>query len=202
MRNFKPVYLFLLIILSQLTGCMGGAPVPQDHYYRLANDNAKITSTFKLTHQTIGVLPAVAHGLYLERSILYVDTNAPMELQQYHYHHWHDAPSRIIQEHIIDWLKQRAGNTTVVRLNRGEQTEIMLNSRIVHFERNLTRNGLEVLVELELSLDKKYNIIQKKTYRYAIKLKGNTMHDTIDAFGKALTEIYTAFLNDLKPANS
>lgn len=195
------IYLFLLLTLaSLLSACMGGsAPIPADHYYRLPQARVAIAKQqqTRLPYAAIGIPPTIAHGLYLERSILFVDASAPLELQQYHYHHWHDAPARIIQEHLIHRLQQQTTGTDIVRLNSGEQTDVMLTTRLVRFERELTDNGITVLIELEVTLKKNYRALHKNNYRQTLAVKGDTMHDTVLAFAQALTAIYTAVLNDI-----
>ena len=189
--------LFLLIVIGLLAGCMGGSPAPQDHYYRLDLEKASTKNVISLPYKTIGVAPGVTNGLYRDRAILYVDNQAPLELQQYHYHHWHDVPARLVQEHAINWLQHQIPKTRVVRLSRGEQSEVMLQTRLVRFERVLSGSALEVLVELEIILQKNYQPLHRKIYRQTVSIQGDTMHDTVQAFGDALTNIYEIFLNDI-----
>lgn len=197
MKTINIVSLFLFLLIGLLAGCMGGGPAPQDHYYRLALDKTLSKDLVSLPYKILGVSPSLANGLYRERPILYVEDQAPLEVQQYHYHHWHDAPTRLIQEHLINWLQHQTIDTQIIRLNRGEQSDVMLQTRMVRFERVLSGGALEVLVELEIVLQKHYQPLHRKIYRQAVSIQGDTMHDTAQAFGDALTNIYEIFLNDI-----
>jgi len=199
MKPANITFLSLLLLISLVTGCMGGGPAPQDHYYRLALNTGISKNTNKLAYPEIGVPPSITDGLYRERAILHVDKNAPLELKQYHYHHWHDTPGRIVQEHLIAWLQQRTPNTAITRLSQGEQRDVMLQTRIVRYERIQTNDGPRVLVTLEVVLHKRHKTLLKKTYQKILKLEGDSMHDTVHAFSDALVKIYTDLLSDLNP---
>lgn len=193
--NIRSLFLSLLVVL--LTACMGGSPAPQDHYYRLALETPSNKENINLPYTTIGIPPSLTNGLYRERPILYVDTQAPLELQQYHYHHWHDAPARIIQEHLINWLQHKIPDSHILRLSQGEQSDIMLQTRVVRFERIHSRNGIGVLVEIEVVLQKNYRTLHQKIYQQTVNVQHDTMHDTALAFGKALENIYTTLISDI-----
>lgn len=199
MKQAPITTLFLFLLISLVTGCMGGGPAPQDHYYRLALNSNASNNTGNFAYSEIGIPPSVADGLYRERPVLYVNKDAPLELKQYHYHHWHDSPGRIVQEHLIAWLQHRTPKTAITRLSQGEQSDVMLQTRIVRYERIQTNDVPQVLVALEVLLHKKHKTLHKKMYQQVLKLEGESMHDTVQAFSDALVKIYTDLLSDLKP---
>jgi len=198
MRAVTLSSIFFIMVIGLLSACMGGSPTPQDHYYRLAAVTAATNAAISLPYTEIGVPPATADGLYRDRPILFVDSHAPLELQQYHYYHWHTAPANLIQDQLIDWLQKHITNSRIQRLDPGEQSTLMLQTRIVHFERSLSDKGIGVLVELEMSLQQRHRLLHKQIYRQNIAVHGDTMHDTVQAFGVALTDIYARFLHNIR----
>ncbi|MFO7602530.1 MAG: ABC-type transport auxiliary lipoprotein family protein [Gammaproteobacteria bacterium] len=208
--NLPLLTLYLTLATGLLSACMGGAAPPRDHYYRLTADTALPRTPTTLTYSHIGVLPSVARGLYAERPLLYVDTEAPLELQQYHYHHWHDVPARLLQQHLVDWLQRQAPASRIVALDYGAsvgqargaldnpQREALLLTRIQRFERNITGSHIEVLVELDISLQQDQQVVHQQTYRQHVRLTDNTMQATVQAFADALEAIYSALLDNLR----
>ena len=64
-----------------------------------------------------------ADGLYRERAILYSENE--IEIKQYHYHHWVDSPSRLLQEHLADMLSSSGISKIVLTTFEGNSNLII-----------------------------------------------------------------------------
>ena len=111
--RFGPAALLLAApLLLTLTACLGAAPpLPRDHFYRVAvpaspNPAARFPGT-------ISVAPIEADGLLRERPLLFSEGNAH-EIQQHDYHYWVEAPPRMLQTQLVDYLRASGAADAVI----------------------------------------------------------------------------------------
>ena len=98
------IRIFLLILsVNSLTACsLGGAPVPQDHYYKLPQ--LVISPLEEPRFKQLLIKPVKATGLYHDRAILYIEQEKPLELQRYHYNFWSETPANLLHNALYQGL--------------------------------------------------------------------------------------------------
>ena len=184
----------LLCCFLALTACSSQAPLPTDHYYRLPElrdvnvDEQRVSSISVITFQ--------AAGLYQERAILYTDNE--IELKQYHYHHWTDSPTRLLQERLA--VRLRLSNISKLVLNTFEgNSELIIKGQIKAFERLQQKESESVYVKLLLQVNSnsKHAPILHKEYVQTVTLPSNTIADVIKAFAEAVDLIFSDFYMEL-----
>lgn len=193
-------YLFLILILGLLSACFGGSEaVPQDHYYHLAD----ISSGLKQFNKPFGVIavsPLSSDALHHDRMILYSLQSAPLMLNTYYYHQWTNTPGRLIQEHLIDYLRQVNFAKVIVRYGERERIDGQISGYIQRFERIVGAGGPQVVVRLELSFIPRAPgapAALTKVYTSERKAADDSMESTVAAFSIALQTIYGRFVADV-----
>jgi len=174
--------------------CSSQAPLPTDHYYRLPGlsdvnpDEQRVGSISVITFQT--------EGLYQERAILY--TEDEIELKQYHYHHWTDSPTRLLQERLAERLRLSGISNLVLNTFEGN-SELIIKGQIKAFERVQQKESESVYVKLLLQVDSntKGATILHKEYVQTVMLPSNNITNTIKAFAEAVDLIFNDFYVDL-----
>ena len=134
----------------------------------LTSDEQRVSSISVITFQ--------AEGLYQERAILYTDNE--IELKQYHYHHWTDSPTRLLQERLAERL--RLSNISKLVLNTFEgNSELIIKGQIKAFERLQQKESESVYVKLLLQVNSnsKHAPILHKEYVQTVTLPSNTIAD-------------------------
>ena len=194
--------IILSVFYSCLSGCFGGgSPVPQDTYYRLSAPaiDHKIPSDTGLG--VIAVSTLKSDALYRERAILYSDSDNELSLKRYHYHHWAAIPNNLIQEHLIEYLRETGITKQVVRYGQLNKIEAHITGYIKRFERIVNRSGNRVVVELELQVEliqgEKRRIFYRN-YKTDKKPSSDSMQSAVEAFGAGLQEIHQHFVHDMK----
>ena len=183
-----------------LNGCVTQSAVPQDYFYRLPDLQPATPRATKLFNGTLLVDEPQAEGVYRERPILYVDSQRPLELVQYHYRHWLQTPSHLIQDNLVDYLRRANVATRVERYSSGGGGDLVISGRLEKFEQFVQPGGSTSVVELELEFRWKTPQGIKKqtrTYENQVMADGADINDSAVAFGKALQHIYDKMLVDL-----
>ena len=193
-----PLYVAALFI----TACIGGNSVniPRDHYYQLPPAQASQAFSKPILPGSLSINHLHANGMLHERAILFVSDKAPLEINPYHYHHWVNTPSSLIQRHMLSYLHEKNLATKQQRYRSGVTTDYMVTGELVHFERLVNSTVIKVQVEIELAL---YDNQQKKellrqTYKQVHAAPGKKMDQTITAFAQALKNIYQQFSHDVQ----
>jgi len=204
MRVLQNIFLLLSVSLL-LNACMGGggADIPRDHYYRLP---AVAPITPRPAPQLPGTLEVTAiqtSGMLHERAILFVREQQPLEVSPYHYYFWVNAPTSLIQQHLLAYLQQKNLAHSQHRYRSDTPADFRLEGELFHFERYLRGDAAEAQVELELLLrdNRSQRILVHRRYRQNITAASMNMADTANAFGQALTAIYQQFSNEVANLN-
>jgi ABC-type uncharacterized transport system auxiliary subunit len=189
----RPVVFVLMLLLS---ACGDSPTVPVDHFYRFTLNPGIITSQ-PLSDKTIFVSKFLAEGIYNERALLFSEDEDNRELQQYHYHFWAVAPSSLLRDYLVDYLRAADSAPVVVgEFSAGEGLKI--GGRILGFEKLKNTENSSIHVVLEIRLDKlgEFNPRLIKTYKALEKINGKSMDDTIAAFNRAVDRIFADFIAD------
>jgi cholesterol transport system auxiliary component len=184
-----------------LAGCTlaPSAPPPEDHFYRLPDPHPGVLDV-PVVQGTIGVAPLRAAGLYLERTMLYIDAGSPLEVRRYHYRYWFTAPGDLIQGHLADALRVAGVARKVIRYEPGAPVQGLVSGSIERFERINGPDGDQVRVALNLvygDADRRRPPVVHQTYAITRPVSGRGTEDAVTAFGAALDRIYADFIHDL-----
>lgn len=190
---------FLLFCLLFLSACSSQAPLPTDHYYRLPELADVVPDKKRLNG--ISIMLFQADGLYKERALVY--TNDRIELKQYHYHHWVDAPYRLLQERLAERL--RLSNIADMVLTTFEgNSNIIVKGYLKDFERIKNGSTDYVNVSLQLRVDENHGNVPLlyRDYHKTIDIQGTDMTSVVHAFNTAINAINDDFYHDLKQSLS
>jgi ABC-type uncharacterized transport system auxiliary subunit len=196
-----------LIIVSLLpatllmNGCVSQSEVPQDYFYRLPTVHPDSPLESKLIKGTISVDQLAVDGVYRERPLLYVDAQRPLEVLQYHYRHWIQVPSQLIQDNLVDYLREANVADSVDRYSSGRRQDLLIRGRLQKFEQLVSEGSSTAVVEVEIEFRKKSQqgmVNLTKVYESQVSAQGSAIHDSVTAFGEALRKIYDKILVDLK----
>jgi ABC-type uncharacterized transport system auxiliary subunit len=189
----------LLAILAGITvvaACQSLPAAPEDKYYRLlAAPIAAAQSPARLPSE-LAVRPLRSDGLYSERAIVFSDAQQ-RQLQQYHYHHWLYPPGQLVQEHLAESLRLSGIGAAIRFQEFGGATPLAVSGRIVRFDKASVAGLSKASVALELSLEKKGQVVWRKNYSSVEAVTGPTMNDFSAAMEVALNRIYGEFVSDI-----
>lgn len=195
-------FILLMLITMVLSSCsFSGAKIPSDHYYRLPEVDTKKQTT--KIFETILVNAVKVEGLYHERSILYVEQKAPLEVKRYHYHYWVETPAKLIRKYVQNHLLQ-SGLVDNVLVSASRHVKYLETDITIHrFERNLNQGGVQILVSLQMSANNTQDQAEllNKLYSAKVNAHSDSMHATAEAFGQALNQIMLEFTADLIQKN-
>ena len=149
----KRYCLLTVAILPLLSGCLGSAPpVPQDHYYRLMVPGPARALAKPVFPGVMSVELLQADGLLRERPLLYSRRGAPHELQQYNYRYWTDAPPRMLQVQLVEYLRRSGLADEVVTPDMRVRADYQISGNAKRLEWSLDGDAARVTVEIELAL--------------------------------------------------
>lgn len=201
LRRFLTIHamgIFSAMLL--LNGCVNQPAVPQDYFYRLPELKPRTPDAINLINGVLSVDELQAEGVYRERPILYVDSQRPLEVVQYHYRHWMQTPSQLIQDNLVEFLRQANVASRVERYSGDSSAALRISGRLQKFEQWVQPSGATAVVEMEIELRLKTPQGTKKQtriYQDKVMAEGPAIHDSVAAFGQALQHIYDKLLADL-----
>ena len=181
-------------------GCTGHfAELPDERYYRLP-ESAPQQATAQFAGTIAVVLPS-SDGLHAERAMLYSRHDRPLEILRHHYYFWTESPPRLVQEHLVEYLRSAGIAEHVFRAEAAPGHGLQLEARLLRFERQVGSDPTQVLVELELGWRSRSADTPpaRRTYRAREAAADDTIYASVQAYGKALTDIYARFLRDMPP---
>lgn len=193
-------YPAIVLLLGLLTACFGGGEViPQDQFYQLGpigGDIPKVSNPLGV----VAVSALQSDALHHERSILYSEQSAPLQVSRYHYHLWTDVPGQLLQEQLIAYLRKAGFAHEVIRYGEQAHIDAQITGYIHRFERVLGQGNPKIIVRLELSFIARTSGAQRhvtKEYTLERETTDSSMHASVRAFSDTLQEIYLQFLTDI-----
>ncbi|MBL6935759.1 MAG: membrane integrity-associated transporter subunit PqiC [Alphaproteobacteria bacterium] len=195
MRHTPFLTLILLAPLLVVAGC-AQPKLPQENYYRLVT--AEPADKGVVLDGSLVVEPFIGNGLTSERSLLYSTTDAPLKVQQYHYHYWIDPPPQMIQDQVVSYLRSGGVAANVVTPEMRLLPDYALTGRIKRLERIVDGSRFSAVVELEIGLSdaRDNSLVLLETY-VAEEPAGRDMASTVEAFNRGITKILEKFVADL-----
>lgn len=193
----------ILLLPGLLSGCgLGGANVPETHFYRLPT--ITLPAQAKQFSQLV-IRPVQASGLYHERAMLYAEQSQPLQLRRYHYHLWAEKPAELVGRALYQGLHSSGIAAQVSQGLLQPEQAVVIDTRIEQFERLILEDGKagRVQVALQFTLrgqdngaaNDKQDLV--KTYSAEVSLPGLRMHDSAAAFGEALQQVLQQLVADL-----
>src|SRR5690606_33907174 len=138
-------------------------------------------------------------GVLMERALVYTAGGDATEVRQHHYHHWVDPPPRLVRDHLIDYLRAD-GAAPLVSRAPDVDAELSLFGRIRRMEIVSGRGSDEVRVELEFRVEQRdrETPLLLTQYEERVPLGSDSITAAVDAFGTALSAIYTRLCEDIR----
>lgn len=185
----------IALLALLLAACAAQPPVPEDNYYRLPE--ATLPPAGGTLGHTLALKRFVTDGLHSERALLYCEADMPLQLRQYHYHHWLDSPPRLIQEHMISALRSAHVADTVLNYDPVERNGLQLSGKIRSFEHRRAGDKATVIIDMELRLDGDAGkLLFVHDYRVEQVAASAQPRELVMAYGEALQKLYGLFLAD------
>jgi len=188
----------VLLMTAVLGACGSAPPVPEDRYYRLQAVYAGGATTSKSLPGTIEVDRFVADGLTSERPIVYSEAGQPNEVKAYHYHFWIKAPTVMLRDELVTFLREAKIADAVVTPAMRVQADYVLTGKIKHLEQ-VTGKQNRTTIEVELGLRRPNDgkLMFLKSYRQENASGGPGVGAAVDSLNTALSIVYADFLKDL-----
>ena len=187
-----------LLALS-IAACGGTAEAPRDQFYRLSVPVTPAGEAPALPG-TVEVERFLAEGLITERALLYAAAATPEQLMQYRYHHWTDAPPRLLQEQLVSYLRAVRAALTVVTTEHRAEPDYVISAKVRRMEQLVGAGNPSVSLSIELSVRRERDgqLILIQVYDVERAVANQNMPDTVAAMSQALSALYGAFVADLR----
>lgn len=189
--------ILLLLLVNNICGCsLGGGPAPKDHFYRLPEVALESQAA---SYKSIVIKTVKSTGLYHERAILFIESDKPLELQRYHYSFWSTTPAELVHNALHQGILSSGIADQVNRELTENRPDFIVDTRIIHFERIINGQNVNIEIELEVSVKSGSLSGDAWTKRYNVNegLQSTDMHSTAEAFGAALKTISKELKEDL-----
>ena len=188
-----------VVLLVMLAACAAQAPVPQDKYYRLQAIPAFQPLSSPVLSGVLEIERFTADGLTAGRPIVYVDAADPNQLREYHYHFWTQAPTIMLRDELVTYLRQAGVATNVVTPEMRLEADYALGGRIRLLEQVIgSKKGTAMELEISLRNPRDGQLLFFKSYRHDVEQSTVGVAAAVDSLNEALNIIYADILADLK----
>lgn len=185
------------LVLTMLSGCTQ-PPVPEDTFYRLTLDGPERRFAPPLLQGTVEVQRFSADGLVGERALVYDSDAGQQRLHQRHYHFWTDSPTRMLQELLVDYLREANVAPRVVTPEHRARREYVVDGKIKRFEYVAASPGrATVVVELSLRRLSDDELLILSSYASESGSVDDSALGSVRALEQAVSGAYARFLEDL-----
>jgi len=185
----------LLAAALGLASC-GGGSAPETHYYRLTRMTDVAPRAGGPLPGAVEVQPLRSDGMVSGRAILFGES--PATIKGYSYHSWWQSPGVMMQESLIDALR----NAQAFGVVAGPEMKVDRTYDVLGRIRRLEQNGGRVVVELELTLrlSRGGAPLLLKSYHEEAPA-GSSVESAVEGFSAATGRIWTQFIADLGAIN-
>ena len=189
----------LALMLGMLTACAAQPPVPQDRYYRLQAAVATAPMGTPALPGTLEVERFSADGLTAGRPIVYMQSDNPNQLLEYHYHFWTQPPTVMLRDELVTYLRGSNVANNVVTPEMRLPSDYVLTGRIRRLEQ-IVGSPNATAMELEISLRRQADgkLLFLKSYRHETATSSAGVGAAVDALNQSLNVVYADILADLK----
>jgi ABC-type uncharacterized transport system auxiliary subunit len=187
----------LAACLLALAAC-SPPPVPDVTYFRLPPPAALPHAAQPLSLLPIEVESFNAEGVYAEQAIIYALTPDSGSLRAYHYQLWSNPPTRALQTRLVGMLRDSGIASLVTDRLPASTAALRIHGGIRRFERVKDGESYKVVVRLELRIEHETGEpVFEQEYAAEVAAADNTIPATVDAFGKAIDQVFSQFYADL-----
>ncbi len=186
----------LLVAASLAAACASG-PAPKDHFYRLEVAAPAALPAPRLAG-TLAVNRFRADALTNERQILYRENDTTTEVGRLAYQRWVDSPTIMVQGQLARYLRDAGVAKRVVTPAVRVRPDFLISGRIARLEWVLGASP-QVVVELQLAITRPNDgkLLVHRTYSGVAPVDGSSAGKAVEAFDRALGEIFARFLADI-----
>ncbi len=189
----------LVITLAVLSACGSAPPVPADNYYRLQAVPARDAFAQPLFKGVLEVDRFSADGLTAGRPIIYSDRDAPIQLREYHYHFWTQAPALMLRDELVNYLRVLKVADQVVSPEVRANPTYVLTARIKRLERIIGTPAAAVLeIEFAVRQEASNRLEFLQSYRAETTPQGSSVGSVVEALNEALSIVYADFVAGLE----
>jgi cholesterol transport system auxiliary component len=191
------------LALASLAGCES-TPVPDVAHYRMPTQELVHPEGAPAFDTPFVVDVFLADGVHSEQSVLYQLTpNGP--IKAYHYQNWNDPPVRLLQRRLIRRLRNENIAELVTDRLPVSLEAVRVTGLIERFERVKREDETwAAAVRLEMRVDRGDQGLPLLLESYEVEepADSETMQATIRAFARAVDEVNTKFVADLRELSS
>ena len=186
------------VVVLLASGC-SVAPQPPDLYYRIYAEGIPQSTSPAHLDGILSVRRFLSDGLVGERSLVYGASDHDNPLLQYHYHHWTESPTRMLQEQLVPYLRQARIAEQVVTPDLEVAPDYELIGKIRRMEQ-LRGDGPSVVVDLEFVLRNPANaeLMWLQSYALEVACADESLIAAIDAYNQAVSEIFAQVVHDIR----
>jgi ABC-type uncharacterized transport system auxiliary subunit len=181
-----------------LLACAGG-PAPRDHFYRIeAPSPAPPALAAPVFAGTVEVERFRADALTGGIRIVQRQAAGASELEPYTYHQWADPPTILLQNRLVDFLRETRAAPLVVTPELRARSDFAVLGRIAQLEHQTAGGTPRAVVEIELAVSRQSDraLLLQRVYREERPAAGPSVAEAVDAASAAVSAIYTRFLAD------
>lgn len=191
---------FALVLLA---GCGSLKPLPSDTFYRLdIKPQAGARGAAQpWTDKLIRITKFSASGVHRERPIVYSRVGGVV-VQQHRYHLWIDSPERMLQQELIDYLRE-ANVAPRISGSNVDGAGFEVRGEIRQMDQVTGDGGVKVVVIINFELiatESQRSLILGREYQQLLPVTGSDMSATALAMSAAVGEIFERFLVDATQA--
>lgn len=188
------------LLLALLLGGCGSVPVPEVTWYRLPEPTLPPARAARV-EVPVDVTPFSADGIYADQALIYALDQDGQALRTYHYRQWSDPPARMLQRRLIRVLRQIDAAPLISDRLPASANALRVSGVIQRFERVQTAGVWHVEVALQLRVERAGRLLAEEIYSARIATDGVDIPATIDAYGRAVDQIYASFIARLAGLN-
>lgn len=194
-----PFTALMLVVGILIAGCASQPPVPSDKFYRLQAVFASTPSPSVKFPGTFEVERFTADGLTAGRPIVYVKSDDPNQLQEYHYHFWTQPPTIMLRDELVTYLRQANIADSVVIPEMRLDPQYVMTGRIRKLEQVLgTPNRTRIEIEISVRQPNDGKLLFLKSYAHETEQTGPGVAAAVNGLNEALNIIYSDLLADLR----
>lgn len=191
MRNL----LLTAALAATLAACAQQAP-PKDRFYRLEPPSAAA----RFAAPALGVVEVsrlTTDGVLSERPLAYQDADG--SLGRYRYDLWAEPPTALLQNALVDSLRQSGVAHTVITPEIRVPPDWILRGRLNRFEMQAGTGKVVASLELAVVSSRDGGLLLLKTYQAEVPSAAGPEAEAA-ALTRASGDIITAFITDLARA--
>jgi cholesterol transport system auxiliary component len=195
--GIRKIHLAAALVLSAILSACAQPQVPTDHFYRLQVAAPKAPLSEKSLPGIVEVRFS-AEGLTAGRPLVYSFSENLSEVSEYHYHFWTEPPAVMLRDRLVNYLRAAGVADKVVTPEMRTDPDFIISAAIKRLERVIGDNpGAVAELEISVKRSREEEIFLLETYSFKATFDRDSVGAAVASLGVAVSQIYTAFLDDL-----